>query len=149
MPHNEGTRLWILVTDGRRARIMVPDVQEGHFRTMLPLGVAEHPHYPPALRHGIVHDSVNQFTADVARRLNEAAAQNEFEELVLVAPGTVGRDIRDVLGAEALARLVGTLNRDYMALDDATLSVHLARWWLPPTGAPDFGGAFAPSAQMV
>ncbi len=140
----EAARLWILVTDGHRARIVVPDVPEGRFRTMLPLGVVEAPHCPPHVPPEMRPGHPGLFTADVAGCLNAAADQDEFGGLILVGPGTVAHEIRKALGAAALARLVGVLDRDCAALDDGALSAHLTRWWQAPPGAPS--ATFTPDA---
>jgi hypothetical protein len=144
MSYIESARLWILVTDGHRARIVVPDMQEGQFRTMLPLGVVEAPYCPTQVRHEMLHQHSSLFTADVAGCLNAAADQDEFADLVLVGPATVTHEIRKALGATASARLVGALDKDYVALDDGALSAHLTRWWQAPPGAPS--ATFTPDA---
>lgn len=149
MPQDARSRLWVLVTDGHRARIVVPDETEGRFRTLLPLGVGEAPHYPPSLPHAAARAPLDQFAADVASRLNQAADEDEFDELIIVAPIPVAHAIRTALNAHATARLMGTLSRDYTALDDGGLSTHLARWWLPPSGGNDIAAMFVPEAPAA
>ena len=137
MTHAQSGRLWVLVTDGHRARIVVPDDAEGPFRTLLPLGVAEDPYCAPPPRGEPAPAQYGQLAADVAGRLNEAAAEDEFDDLLLVAPIPVALEISRRLAPPAAARLFGIVNRDYAALDDATLSQRLARWWPLPWGAAD------------
>jgi hypothetical protein len=145
----EHARVWVLVTDGHRARIVVPDAAEGRFRTVLPLGVCAYPYCPPPLRSEIVHPHFGQFAADVASRLNRAAEQGMFEELVLVAPPIVDHDICKLLENTAAARMVGTLGENYAALSDEALSPYIARWWLPPATATEMAGDCAPGAMTL
>jgi protein required for attachment to host cells len=125
-------KLWVLVADGERARVVVPDTEEGTFVTLLPLGVAEHPHYPPELRQDPHHLDKLQFGAEVARRLNEEAERGSFDQLVLVAPGHVAHAVQAGLSKVAAPRVVGTVPKDYTKLPDAELSLALAKWWLAP-----------------
>lgn len=134
-------RLWVLVTDGHRARIVVPDAAHGRFRTLLRLGVCAYPYCPPPLRSEIVRRHFGAFAEDVAERLNMAAAEGNFDELMVVAPSLVAGEIRVLLGAETLARLTATQYRDYAALDDTVLSAHLVRW----RGLPSDADALAQS----
>lgn len=136
MAHTRQPQVWILVADGERARVVVPDTAEGQFRTLLPLGAAEHPHYPPALRHDPHQVDKLRFATDVAARLNEEAERNGFDQLVLVAPGHILAAVREALGKTASARLVGALPRDYTKLPDDQLFALLAKWWLEPPTVP-------------
>lgn len=149
MRYDGQARLWVLVTDGHRARIVVPDRAEGHFRTMMWLGVAEPPHYPPAPAHRGLPARVSPFAAEIAGRLNDAGAADEFEELILVAPPEIAHDLRAALRGPAAARLVGTLARSDVALDDAALSASLARWWLPSVGGAGRSDLYAPEAPAA
>jgi hypothetical protein len=147
MPEPEQAGLWILVTDGHRARIVVPDAPQGRFRTRLRLGVCAYPYCPPPLRSEIVHRHFGQFAADVAERLNHAATEGDFDALVVVAPSDVTHEIRPLLAQQTQARLTATLDRDYAALDDAALSPHLAHWWMPPGDAVSVSNACVPGSM--
>jgi hypothetical protein len=140
-------RLWVLVTDGRHARIVMPDEVQARFRTTQRLGVVEPPYCPPPLPSELAHPHVSQFIADVAGRLNKAAEQNDFDELVLVAPRDVLHGIRLALQPCAMARLIGTLHRDLASLDDETLSPHLVRWWVRAPGGTGTDGMYAAEAS--
>ena len=140
----ESAKLWILVTDGHRARIMIADAAEGRFRTLLPLGVCEYPYCPPPLRNEIAHRQFGQFASDVADRLDKYAAAGAFDTLLLIAPAMVTREIRELLSPATLGRIVSTLNEDYAALDDDALSARITRWWLPPAGAIERAGDCGP-----
>jgi len=124
------TPLWVLVTDGHRTRVVVPDAAEGQFRTALRLGVMEHPYGPPPRPGRPHHGPHDQFAEDVAQRLNEAAAEGLFDRLILAAPRALAEEIRVLLAPAVQARTM-LLDHDYAALDDAALSLRLARWWQP------------------
>jgi protein required for attachment to host cells len=128
-------RLWVLVADGERARVMKPDSVEGHFHTVLRLGTVEGCHCPPPLRNQTPGSARDAFVADVAHRLDAEAETESFDQLILVAPGIVLHDVKAMLGPQAQARLVGELARDCAGLDDDNLSRHLSRWWLAPAVA--------------
>jgi protein required for attachment to host cells len=125
-------KVWVLVADGERARVVTPDVTEGKFVTALLLGVAEHPHYPPELRHEPHNVDKLQFGAEVGRRLSQEAERGSYDQLVLAAPGHVLHAVRDALSKTAAARVVGTASKDYTRLTNGDLSAKLAKWWLEP-----------------
>lgn len=127
--------LWVLVADGARARVVVPEAVEGRFRTLLSLGTAAHAHEPPPLRDAGHAANTHGFAADVARRLNDEARKNAFEQLVLCAPGHLVHDVQQLLTKQAAACVVGTVVRDFTKLNDHDLSPHLATWWLAPAEA--------------
>jgi protein required for attachment to host cells len=132
MSHTRQPKVWVLVADGERARVVTPDVREGQFITALALGVAEHPHYPPDLRQDPHHLDKLQFGAEVAHRLSEEAEQGSYDQLVLVAPGHVLHAVREALSKTAASRVVGEVPKDYVRLTNPDLSALLARWWLAP-----------------
>ena len=132
MPQARQPKVWVLVADGERARVVTPDATEGHFVTTLVLGVAEHPHYPPDLRQDPHHLDKRLYGADLGHRLNLEAERNSFDQLVLVAPGHVLHAVRDALNKTAAARVVGTVPKDYTRLTNGDLSALLAKWWLAP-----------------
>ncbi len=123
------TRLWVLVTDGHRARIVVPSASEGQFHTQLILGVAQYPYCPPPLRSGLRSVPHGQFTADVAHRIDEAAEHDAFDRLIVMVPHAVADEIRRALHPTTRARLAMMLDQDCVTLDDTALSARLARWW--------------------
>ena len=133
-------RLWVLVTDGHRARVVAPAAPGGQFHTLLTLGVAEYPYCPPPLRTGFRTGAHGQFTTDVARRIDEAAEQDAFDRLIVLAPRAIADEIRRALHPAARERIAVALDHDYVMLDDSTLSVRLARWWLAPEPTPDVPG---------
>ena len=142
-------RLWVLVTDGYRARIVVPAAAEGQFQTLLALGVAQHPYCPPPLRTGFSTGPHGQFTADVARRIDDAAEHDAFDRLIVLAPRAIADDIRRALHPAARKRLAAALDHDCVTLDDSALSARLAQWWLAPDGHPNPRVGVARAAATV
>ncbi len=132
MAHSGQPVVWVLVADGERARVVTPAPVEGRFVTVLPLGIAEHPHHAPVPRSEPHHGDKHQFGIEIARNLNFEAERNAYDRLVLVAPGHVLHAVRDALGKSAADRLVGTMSKDFTKLNDHDLSPHLAEWWLAP-----------------
>jgi hypothetical protein len=146
--HAAHTRFWVLLADGRRARMVIPDETEGWFRAHMALGVAEHPHYPPPLRGATAPRHHPRFAADVASRLNDEAGRDEFDELLLVAPRQVAHEIRTGLNAATAARLADTLDRDPWMLGEEALWPQLARWWQAPRPRPA-GAGEPPAAPLI
>jgi protein required for attachment to host cells len=132
MSHDKQPMLWVLVADGEHARVVTPDEVPGRFKTALRLGVAEHPHYPPEMRQDPHHLDKIQFGTEVAHRLNHEADAGAYDQLVLVAPGHVLHAVREALSKTAAPRVVGTMPKDFVKLNDHDLSPHLAEWWLAP-----------------
>lgn len=149
MPAIGPTPLWVLVTDGHRARIVVPAAAEGQFHTLLTLGVAQYPYCPPPLRTGFRTGGHGQFTADVARRIDEAVEQDAFDRLIVFAPRVIADEVRGALHPAARTRLVAMLDHDDVMLDDSALSARLAHWWLPPGLAPQPRGDVARAAAAA
>jgi protein required for attachment to host cells len=95
-------------------------------------------HHALAPRHDPHDLEKEKFAQFVARELNRAAAQNEFEELVLVAPAHTLTIIRDQLDGTAAARVVGTLAKDLVKTPDHELWPHLREHipLAPPSARP-------------
>jgi hypothetical protein len=128
------TGLWVLVTDGERARVVAPSEIEGAFHTVLWLGTIEGAHCPPPLRDQTVEDARRMLVRDLARRLDDEADARAYERLVLVAPGVLLNELRQELGS-ARGLLAGTVAREGGSPDDAALSPALADWWSAPAHA--------------
>jgi protein required for attachment to host cells len=60
---------------------------------------------------------------------------DDFDRLVLVAPGHVLHDLRQALDQTASAKIVGSLAKDLTKTPDHDLMSHLAEWWQPPPDA--------------
>jgi protein required for attachment to host cells len=72
-----------------------------------------------------------RFADFVSNLISMAARKAEFERLVLVAPARVLAEIRDRLEPDAVARLVGELQKDLIKVPDHELQDHLREWLLP------------------
>jgi hypothetical protein len=125
-------RVWILVADAQRARVVMPDVAEGRFSTYYeldasppPLGARQDPH-----RLGMP-----QFSTELAQLLNTEVARDAYDQLVLIAPGSMVHDLHAALSARAAERVVGMVHRDLTRLSDYGLSAYVEPWWLAPAVA--------------
>ncbi len=146
------TKTWILVADGEHARVVVP-APHHHFRTITSLDSATAHQRSTDLgtdrpgrsfesanptRHAIEpksdpHRAAKQgFAHYLAGQMNAAAAEGQFDRLVLVAPAHALNDLRAALDGLAAARLDGTLTKDIVKLPEADLEEHLEPFWSPP-----------------
>ncbi len=155
MPQRSQPVVWILVADGQRARVVVPAEREGHFATRIAFDphsarmrpdaagaevelryeAAEAGHHAekPARDPKVLGEQ--GFAASVAQHVNAHALRHDFDQLVLVAPGRALHHLREALGPQAQAKVVGSVSKDYAGLADHELSPHLAQWWLAPPEA--------------
>lgn len=145
-------KVWILVADGERARVVVPMEREGQFATRIAFDpvsarlprdaaagevdrryeAAEPGHHAqkPARDPKVLGEQ--GFAASVAAHVSAHAQRHDFDQLVLVAPGRTLHHLRDALSAQAARLVVGSVTKDYAGLSDHELSPHLAQWWLAP-----------------
>ena len=123
-------KLWVLIADGGRARIVMPEAHHGRFHTVLELGGETHPHFPPSERQDGQHKEEHTFAVGLAHRLNQEAAAGAYEKLVLVAPGHILHTVREGLNKQAAALLAGSLSKDLTKVPDHELKDHLAEWWM-------------------
>lgn len=72
-----------------------------------------------------------RFSQTVGRRINEASAEDVFNELVVVAPSRVLSELTDTLDAPTRAKLLGSLARDLVKTPDHELWPHLKEWVRP------------------
>lgn len=141
--------LLFVIADGERARFVRPaeDNTLHSDATLDPLPAParsadlgpDHPgascHTEPYARHAPRHDlyalEKSKFGRAVASWLNAGAADDSFEELVIVAPPRTLIAIRQRLNAATNAKVVGTLPKDLANTPDGELWPHL-RWWICP-----------------
>jgi len=147
--------VWVLVADGEHARVVVPAAREGQFATRIAFDSAS-AHLPRDAGAGQVdrrfeaaeagHHAEKPardpkvlgeqgFAASVAHHLAAHALRHDFDQLVLVAPGRTLHHLREALGAQATAKVVGSMSKDYAGLSDHEVSPNLAKWWLAPPAA--------------
>lgn len=129
------TRIWVVVADGERARVLMPDNAAGRFRTWLRLGTVEGSHCPPPLRNQPLDQARNVFAVDLAHRLDEEAGSGSYDQLVLLAPGRVLHELREVLGDASRSRLLAALPAEGRQLDDRDASSLVAHLWRAPAEA--------------
>jgi protein required for attachment to host cells len=147
--------VWVLVADGERARVVSPAERTGQFATRIAFDAAsarlprdagagevdrrfeaaEPGHHAEKPARDPKALGEQGFAASVAHHINAHALKRDFDQLVLVAPGRTLHHLREALGAQAAAKVVGSMSKDYAALSDHDLSPHLAQWWLAPPAA--------------
>lgn len=149
-------KVWVLVADGERARVVVPMAREGQFATRIAFDpasarlkqdaasgeverryeAAEAGHHAQASARDPKALGEEGFAASVAQHVSAHAQKHDFDQLVLVAPGRTLHHLREALSPQATRLVVGSVTKDYAGLADHDLSPHLAQWWLaPPTAA--------------
>ena len=82
-------------------------------------------------RHDLHAMEKEKFVRLVGEQINAAAGQNEFDELLLVAPPRALGELRDALDAAAQAKLVGMLEKDLVKTPDFELWPHVREWVSP------------------
>ena len=151
--------LWITIADGEHARIVQPDA-DNELRTLSALDAAAAHHRSRELasdrpgrgfesaapgRHAYEprHDphelEKERFAYLIADELNQAAARDTFDELVVAAPARVLHEICRALDANAAERLVGTLEKDLTKVPNHELASHVAEWLSPRRRPPAKG----------
>jgi protein required for attachment to host cells len=144
--------VWVLVADGEHARVVTPAETEGRFATRIafdPASARMRPdqgagevtkvyeaaeaghHAQKPARDPKVLGEIG-FAASVAQHINAHAQRQDFDQLVLVAPGRTLHHLRDALSTQAMAKVVGSESKDFAKLNDHDLSPHVAKWWLAP-----------------
>ena len=134
---------WVVVADASQARVLANDgpnhglTMERQFaqevkrsRDVLAdrpgavtdrMGYAKHATSPPDQ----VRVQKRRFAHQIARTLEDARKQNEFERLYLIAPPQMLRDLRAELSPELAKMVVGELNRDLTKIPLHDLAGHL------------------------
>jgi protein required for attachment to host cells len=143
MAKNETT--WLIVADGRRARIFSVRVGDtgltelhdmiGDDRMTRDIGTdrpGRGQERGPAVRHGIEpridwhRQAKQQFARQVAERVNEAGLKGGYDRLVVVAPAEALGDLRKVLGKHALDKLSAEVEKDLTHFTPHELVDHLS-----------------------
>jgi len=126
---------WILVADGRRARVLIEQRRGANLEEPSDLGmeISEDELYDiqdraprsfdraGAGRHAMdggrsLHEMEEEkFLKRVAERLGEAEKQNQFDHLVIVAPPRALGLLRDLLPAGAKSRIRADLSKDLLS----------------------------------
>jgi hypothetical protein len=132
MSELKNANLWIVMADGAQAKILTPDSPTGRFFTTLVYD-ATVTYRPQAPTHHLDPLAKTKFARTMAKRIEDAARNAEFDALVLIAPGHFQHDLRAKLSRETDALIVGTETKDLMKLPHHERDEHLARWWHPPS----------------
>ena len=147
--------LWIAIADGEHARFVKPD-GDNALRTLNALDSAsahlrsrdlgsDRPgrsfessgsaHHAVGERHDPHRLEKDKFAHLVAEQLNAAAANGDFDQLLLVAPPRALHELREALDDTTVKLLIGTLEKDLVKTPDHELWPHL-RQWVSPTHRP-------------
>ena len=82
-------------------------------------------HHAEAPRHDLHNLEKQKFAHLIADQLNAAAANNVFDDLLIVAPPHVLAAIRERLDADVDAKITGTLHKDLVKTPDHELWPHV------------------------
>jgi protein required for attachment to host cells len=123
MPHTHIG--WIVIADGEHARF-VRAGKEPHFHTVETFR-------GPSRTHGGGHQDPHEaakhgFARQLAVRVDTLVAQEAFDDLFLVAPAHVLKDVRTHLGAAAAAKLKLAIQKDLTRIPDGDLGKHFPDW---------------------
>jgi len=144
-------RLLIVIADGEHARFVRPKENHAlHSEFGLNAGTTherssdlgtDHPgatfhtgssaHHALAPRHDLHDLETINFAHLVARRVNELALEDAFDDLVIAAPPHSLAAIREKLHVGTEARVIGTLAKDLVKVPDQKLSEHFKTWVRP------------------
>lgn len=140
------TKTWIIVAESSRARIFVTDNPrtpmdevadivhpEGRLRAQDPRSDRPTRVFDSKGqgRHAVEsevkprHQEAINFARRIADRIEDARVSGEFDELVLVAPPTFLGLLRDNLSANAMKRVVQSINKNLAQLDEAQIREHV------------------------
>jgi protein required for attachment to host cells len=140
--------LWIAVADGEHARFVQPDGNNALHTVRAMDSISAHlrsrdlgsdrpgrsfesaspAHHAVGQRHDLHVMEKEKFARLVADELNAAAARDDFDDLLIVAPPRALRELREALGSAASAKLVGTLEKDLTKTPDHELWPHVRDW---------------------
>jgi len=158
MTSSKQPRVWILIADGEHARVVTPQESHGHFETVIAFDSASAHLRSTDLgsdkpgrsfesasitRHAIAPRSdphlnaKHHFVHDVAALIDQHDQKQEFDRLVLVAPAHALSDLREALGKSAATKVVGSVAKDLVKVNDHDLTAHLADWWLAPPASAE------------
>jgi protein required for attachment to host cells len=140
-------KVWFVVADGARARVVERDETSGAFQTIRQIhsddalkrsselgsdrpgrvvesrSASRHAASP---RHDLQREAKRAFARETADHVNRAGEQGEFDHLVLAAPARVLNEIKKHLTGSSRERTVGELAKDLTHTPDADLAGHFA-----------------------
>lgn len=130
--HGTQPKIWILLADGEHARVVTPSAKEGQFHTEVRFQGAGTIGQHTGSRLDPHAQAKQHYAAGVATQLDQHAQAHDFDQLVLCAPPHTLHDLREALGKGTATKVVDSLNKDLVKLNDHDVSSHLAKWWLAP-----------------
>jgi protein required for attachment to host cells len=107
---------WVFVGDGRKA-LLLRNEGDPDLLDLRRVEVREDEHRPdrdqsavePMERHGI---DEQRFAAGIAERLNRAAEEDQFEQIVIVAPPKVLGELRREFSKKLQGKIVAEIDKD-------------------------------------
>lgn len=142
-------RTWILLADGRKARLLDEPTRGGVLHAIRDLEISDDDLYDPqdrpprsfesvgTHRHGMETQSLHEkeeqnFLKRVASQIAEFEKHNAFDQLVLMAPPRALGLLHDMLPAGVKARITYEAPKDVVAEDVQAIRKRLADLRMPP-----------------
>lgn len=143
------TTTWILLADHQRAHVLSNDGPDRGLQPVTGMEFSAELHRAhdlmtdrlprsinsqTGIRHAIEprvdphRQEAEKFVAQVAHAISSAAARNEFDRLILVAPPRALGELRAMLSPQVHKRIHGELDRDLTRASMADLESHLASY---------------------
>jgi protein required for attachment to host cells len=124
MPHKH--KAWIVIADGEHARL-VSAGGEKHFHTIETVKSKGSPGHSGS--HQDPHDAAkHHFAAQLAKRVDGLVASEAFDDLFIVAPPAVLRELQTRLGTAATVKLKAAVQKDLTRVPDGDLPGHFPDW---------------------
>jgi protein required for attachment to host cells len=130
------SRIWVLITDGSCARLC--STGDGTVTPITPLGDFEGPMDHAAGRSHIWYGSKSgygflpvtkaRFAAYVAQLLQEGAAEQSYDGLIIVATPQIAAELEQSLDPKTRALLIGGIVRDLPQLEPAKPPACVSIW---------------------
>ncbi|MBY0563508.1 MAG: host attachment protein [Hyphomonadaceae bacterium] len=135
--------LWLVLADGRRARVLVEGKRGDALREEFAMELGPEDAYDPQDRPARSFDRVGpgrhamdkgrdlheqeeeKFLKRLAARLNDAAKHKQFAHLAIAAPPRALGSLRTLLSDAARAAIRGDVSKDVLSEDEASLRTRL------------------------
>ncbi len=124
MPHKH--KAWLVIADGDHARLVTAGADR-HFHTIETVkSPGAHGH---SGSHQNPHDAAkHHFATKLAARVDELVARETFDDLFIVAPPAILKDVRSHLGTAATFKLKAAVQKDLTRVPDGDLPSHFPDW---------------------
>jgi protein required for attachment to host cells len=124
MPHKHTA--WIVIADGDHARLVTAGADR-HFHTTETIkspGAQSH-----SGSHQNPHDAAkHHFAIRLAARVDQLVTSERFDDLFIVAPAAILKDVRSHLGTAATFKLKAAVKKDLTHVPDGDLPSHFPDW---------------------